>query len=164
MQLSRPDALKGVSHKQRYLSRVTERYALPAQQLKRGMIVEASYKPEGGDVKKYVLLILDPNYKNYVHALSLDHVKPEVLDKMARRFGVIPVNKKISTFKQINVPKLYFNKTPQQFYSLIREDLDSPAMYNHSYRTFILPKLSGVFVLSYTFSEDIEKKFKEAEW
>lgn len=153
-----------ITHRPAYLGRITHRYSIPPSNLKRGMLVEAVYKKTDDSLGKYILLILDENYLNYVHALSVEHFKPAILDEMARKYGVIPVNKKLNTFRQINIPKLYINKTPQVFYEVIKKQLQSPTIYNKSYRTFKLGRFSSINVLDYKFADDIEKVFNELEW
>ena len=72
--------------------------------LQKGMIVDARYRAldeEGkpSNIKKYMLLILNPGYKGKtdtkrkVHALTLNNFTPMILNKLAEKVGLVYIPK-----------------------------------------------------------------------
>ena len=143
-----------ISHLNEHTTRVQNRILIPRTRLEKGMIIEARYTPESGEYRRYVLLILNPLFRNEIHALSLDNFSFIIFDKLAQQEGIryIPKFKK---FKGVNVPKLDIDLSSQRFYiSKLKPRMKN--IYKRSYRTFKFNKFGVMNLVDYKFSNETE--------
>ena len=128
---------------------------IPKYDLQKGMIIQNRYKSRDGKTRDYMFLVLNPLYRMdmKVHVLSLNEMTKIQFNNMARRTGIRIIPKYANT-RAIQLPKLTMNESSRRFYSRIL----APKMdlwYNNSYRTLTLGNLGAIFLIQYSFDQDI---------
>ena len=149
------------SHLNEHTTRVQERVIIPKTKLEKGMLVECRYKPQEGESKRYIILVLNPVWKGEVHALSLDNFSFIIFDRLAREEGIryIPKFQKI---RGIDIPKLDINLSSRRFYSSkLKQRMKN--VYNRAYRTFKLNQFGVLNLIDYKFSNDTEMLLEGTE-
>tara|TARA_R100001377_G_scaffold82636_1_gene63233 strand:- start:52 stop:501 length:450 start_codon:yes stop_codon:yes gene_type:complete len=143
------------SHLNEHTTRINKRVIVPVSRLQKGMVVESRYKPQDSEAKRYMLLILQPKYNNFVHALNLDVFSYRAFDELALEQGLryIP---SFAKYRGINMPKLILETSSRRFYfSNLKSKLKND--FNRAYRTMNYNKFSTISLVDYKFSIDTQK-------
>ena len=144
-----------------HTARIESRLIIPVGRLEKGMIIEARYNPEDHDARRYMLLVLQPNWRGMVHAITLNNCSYFHFDNLAREQGtrIIP---RFKRYREIIIPKLIINESSKRFYSgVLKPRLKSE--FGRGYRTFFVKKFGVVSLVNYKFStsvEDIEEGYE----
>lgn len=128
--------------------------------LEKGMIVKMRYRADSHKkiLKEYIILILNRNWKQKIHALSLEHIPEKTFIKMGEEFGIVYA-KNIIKYKKINIPKLLMELSSHRVYHRKLKPYIKTE-YNSSYRTFTLKNVISLQLVDYDFGIDITKTYK----
>jgi hypothetical protein len=150
------EKIKGKYYNQ-YIRCIKRRFNIPKGNLESGMLVELRYytrnkttkKPN--PVRKYLVLILHPNYKKYIHCLRLDNVKPLFFKRLYEKTGIVTCDYN-SKCERLNVKQLLLEqKDAKKFY--IKELRPKMKLqFGKSYRTFKYSQLriSSLYFFDFT--------------
>lgn len=133
---------------------VYKSFIIPKPTIIKGMILDIKYqKKSKGILDNYMILVLD-EHQDKIHALSLDHISPAILNDLVRKIGLVSaVGSKVSK-------KLKMNISSERLYNtMLKEQMNNT--YNKSYRVFNLSEIKTVKVVDYEFEPDILKAFAE---
>ena len=138
--------------------RVRSKIQTTKDKFEKGMIVSCRYTPkETGVAKEYMMLILNPNFQQKVHALSLDEFGYVILNQLAEQIGLAYI-KKLQKVRKVDFPKLQMAESSKRFYfGKLKKDISKK--WGDSYRTFNLDSIGSSFVTDYKFNTAVEKKF-----
>lgn len=137
-----------------HTTRIQKRVIVPISRLQKGMVVEARYKPQESEAKRYMLLILQPKYNDFIHALNLDAFSYRAFNELALGQGLkyIP---SFAKYRGINMPKLILETSSRRFYfSNLKPKLKSE--FNRAYRTMSYNQFSIISLVDYKFSIDTQ--------
>jgi hypothetical protein len=127
---------------------------VPKSGLQKGMVIQTRYKNLEGGTSDYMFLILQPLYLAKVHVLSLNEFTVVRFNDLAKETGlrIIPKFRK----RGLDIPKLIMNESAQRFYhgKLMRGG-DMERLYNNSYRTLFVNKISLCQLIDYDFDDSI---------
>ena len=110
-------------------TRIRKRYNYSKGALEKGMVCEMTYKrrkkkgdPKRLEVKRYIIVVLNPLYKGYLHAMSLEHVSAGQLNGLAEEWGLKSIGKGPAFATEgiltgLRVPKLTMEESSGRFYS-----------------------------------------------
>lgn len=145
-----------------HLSNIENRVPISPYYLEKGMVAEIYYmKTSGGkkELKKYVILVLQPLFQQKMHALKLDNVAPTILNKFVNNHG-LAISKRMAKVKKIEMPKMIMDSSSQQFYnSAVKSLLGSS--WKDTYRTFTFKQIMTATALNYNFNNiPIEPELK----
>lgn len=142
------------SHLNEHTLRIRKRLVIPKAKLSRGMIVEARYRPQEGEAKRYMLLILNPRFYNQVHALTLDNFGFQIFDRFAANQGLTYIPE-YQEYKGLDIAEVSITGSPKTFYrKSLRTGLDS--FFNRAYRTMDIKSFGSINVVDYKFNKDTE--------
>jgi len=123
--------------------------------LEAGKIVRFNYKGEYATVKRPLVLILHPRYKNKMHAISLDNISDVVLkqlkdivtsslkDKIEKLIGLrLPLLK-----AEINDPQRFYDSKIKLFISTFFPKGVTP------YRTYLVKNITNLRLIDYKFKD-----------
>ena len=125
-----------------------------------GMIIRFKYTKEHPrkKTKEYIVLVLNPKYKDHLHALSLEVLTPHDFDNFANKTKII-ITKTISNAKKLDIPEIDLaNIHPHSFY--LQEIRNKSGLYI-GYRTFKISGLKNIKILDYNFKREA---YKETAW
>jgi len=124
--------------------------------LEKGMIVKLRYRAESHKkiLKEYILVILNPNWKHKIHALSLEHVPEKTFMDLAENTGIVYA-KNVINYKKLNIPKLLIELSSNRFYHR-KLKLNISNKYNDSYRTFNIERITDMRLIDYDFGLDVK--------
>ena len=163
-------------------TRIKQRYNYSKSSLEQGMIVEMTYKrrvkkgdPTRLETKKYMVVVLNPDYKGYLHAISLENVSSVQLNNLGNDWGLDNVSKGSAIITKgiltgLKIPKIQMVGSSGRFYSAEFAKTKPPII--DSYRTFDVKNVGSVVVVDYEwdkpvfnqqFSEQIEAKKLEMQ-
>ena len=120
--------------------------------IERGQMIKFRYKTKDGDLKRYMVFVLQPKWprvadsKAKLHGLSLDNLSLTASLEMARlNDEVVSTASKV---KKLDLAKIQINENSKAFYtSEIKSDPD----LREAYRTFDLLKLKSIEVVNYNY-------------
>ena len=110
---------------------------LAVNQLQKGMVIKSTYKKkrrkgQPAESKTYMMLILNPKYEGFVHALSMGEFNSKELNKLAEKYGLTYL-KVPPKFKALNFPKIVMTESSQRFYaSAIKKLIGNQEKRNYS--------------------------------
>jgi len=138
--------------------RVRNKIQITSNKFEKGMIISCRYTPKETKVtKEYMMLILNPNFKDKVHALSLDEFGYVHLNQLANQIGLAYI-KKLQKIRKVDFPKLQMAESSKRFYySKLKKDISKK--WGDSYRTFNKVSIGTAFVTDYKFNDAVENKF-----
>jgi len=141
-----------------HILNINDKIQFSIPNLEKGMVINCMYKPEYAVTpKKYMLLILNPRYKNKIHALSLDEFNVNNFNRLAENTGLVYIPK-IRRFRKLRIPKLIMEVSSRRFYyGKLKKELKNH--YNGGYRTFLINKMTTITLIDYKFNDHIERKF-----
>ena len=125
-----------------------------------GMIIQFKYTKEHPrkKTKEYIVVVLNPKYKDYLHALSLEVLAPNAFDRFVKKTKII-ITKTISNARKLDIPEIDLaNIHPHSFY--LQEIRNRSELYV-GYRTFKVSKLRNIKILDYNFKREA---YKETAW
>ena len=116
---------------------------ISVNQLQKGMIIKATYKRkarkgEPAKSKTYMMLILNPEYEGFVHALSMEEFSNKELNELAKKYMVMWV-KTPPGFLKLEIPKIRMIDSSQRIYVGTIKKLIGNKL-GESYRTFLIKK------------------------
>ena len=109
-------------------TRIKQRYNYSKSSLEQGMIVEMTYKrrvkkgdPTRLETKKYMVVVLNPVYKGYLHAISLENVSSVQLNNLGNDWGLDNVSKGSAIITKgiltgLKIPKIQMVGSSGRFY------------------------------------------------
>jgi len=142
-----------VKHLNEHLRRANQKLAIAKGQLDKGMIVEMMYKPEKGNLKRYVLTVLNANFQGKLHAISMENVSHNAYTDFVDDVGIryIP---RFQKYRGVDVAKVIMDVSSRRFYvGKLKNNLQD------SYRTFNVSKINSVRLIDYDFDEKLIKKY-----
>jgi len=143
-----------------HLARLSDAQSISKAYLERGMVVKLQYKKVNGEVNDYLVLVLEPNIKDYFHCLDLNYLKPQIFEGLSKEFP--EVISESARIKKLGLAKLEFNKTSKGIYTAkIRN-----RVLQEGYRTFIWKNINSAVVYNYKYKpvDMVEpKNVREAE-
>ena len=146
-------------------TRIRKSYKYSKGAIEKGMICEMSYqrrvvKGESKlELKKYIIVILNPNFKGYLHAMSLEEVSSSQLNSLATTWGLQSIGKGHAiavdgVLTGLRIPKLTMNEGSGRFYSSQFSKLKGTMV--DSYRTFNIKQVGGqLTVIDYEWDKQI---------
>ena len=142
-----------MKHLNEHLRRANQKLAIAKGQLDKGMIVEMMYKPEKGNLKRYVLTVLNANFQGKLHAISMENVSHNAYTDFVDGVGIryIP---RFQKYRGVDVAKVIMDVSSRRFYvGKLKNNLQD------SYRTFNVSKINSVRLIDYDFDEKLIKKY-----
>lgn len=142
-----------MKHLNEHLRRANQKLAIAKGQLDKGMIVEMMYKPEKGNLKRYVLTVLNANFQGKLHAISMENVSHNAYTDFVDDVGIryIP---RFQKYRGVDVAKVIMDVSSRRFYvGKLKNNLQD------SYRTFNVSKINSVRLIDYDFDEKLIKKY-----
>lgn len=142
-----------MKHLNEHLRRANQKLAIAKGQLEKGMIVELMYKPEKGNLKRYVLTVLNANFQGKMHAISMENVSHNAYTDFVDGVGIryIPRFKK---YRGIDVSKVIMDVSSNRFYvGKLKNNLQD------SYRTFNVKKINSIRLIDYRFDDKLIEKY-----
>ena len=132
---------------------------IAVNQLQKGMVIKSTYKKkrkkgQPAESKTYMILILNPKYEGFVHALSMEEFNSKELNKLAEKYGLTYL-KVPPKFKALNFPKIVMTESSQRFYASAIKKLIGNQL-GKSYRTFLIPSFGPLSVVDYEFDKRIQ--------
>lgn len=134
-----PEKLQ-VKYTNQYLKQVKRRMYVSKGKLESGMLCEFRYttvneKNQKNPPKKYIVLILHPNWHKYLHCLRIDYVKPMYLRRLIKEVGLID-STVIPKAQRLNTKQLLLEQTQSRKFYLKKLKPFMQQKWNMSYRTF----------------------------
>lgn len=123
--------------------------------LEAGMIVRFNYKGEYAHVKRPLVLVLNPRWKNKLHAVSLDFISDAVLLKL-RKIVQETIKQKIKQLTRLRLPLLkpdikepltFYNRQLRPFIRTYFEANETP------YRQYIVQNITNLRLIDYRFRD-----------
>ena len=154
-------------------TRIRKRYNYSKSALEKGMICEMTYKrlkvkgrPEKGvESKKYMVVVLNADFRGYLHAMSLEEVSAGQLNGFADKWGLVSIGKGSAiapdgVLTGLRVPKIEMKESSGRFYSSKFAKLGGTAV--DSYRTYNIKQIGNISVCDYEWDNAIfDKQFAE---
>ena len=147
-------------------TRIRKRYNYSKGALEKGMICEMTYKRRvnKGDskrleTKKYIVVILNPNFRGSLHAMSLEDVSSTQLNSLASDWGLKSIGKgpafaTLGILTGLRIPKLTMDESSSRFYS--SKFSKERGTIIDSYRTFTVKNIGGsLSVIDYEWDKGI---------
>ena len=132
------------------------RHIITKTQLEKGMVVYLRYKTLKGEGKQYVATVLNPNYQNKVHIISMNEITVPNFREFAKGFGVRLIPKFQKT-RALDLPKINMAISSRRIYEgKVKKELANKL--NNSYRTLILSSVSSLQLLDYDFGPELNKQ------
>tara|TARA_Y100000310_G_C20545424_1_gene745343 strand:+ start:196 stop:609 length:414 start_codon:yes stop_codon:yes gene_type:complete len=122
-------------------------FQIPVRALQKGMIISFRYTNKKGEAKGDMMLVLNPEYKSKVHALSLSSFSSRKLNELADKVGLTFIPK--YSIKGIDLEKLKMDISSNRFYGAFLGDVKKE--YNDAYRTYFINKMTTTFIVDYKF-------------
>jgi len=149
-----PENLK-TKYTNQYLRAVKRRFSIGKMKLEAGMVVEIRYvvKGENKKVHKYMVLILNPNYKKYLHCLRISEIKPVWFKRLVEQVGLESCEA-LPQCDRLNVQQLALDEKNSRrfYYKHLKKDMHRK--YNDSYRTLIINnQMRAVSLYQFDFSK-----------
>ena len=144
-----------MKHLNEHLRRANQKLAIAKGQLNKGMVIEIMYKPDKGNLKRYVLTVLNPSFQGKMHAISMENVSYGDYASFVESTGIkyIP---KFQKYRGVDIPKVTMDISSNRFYySRVK---GAPSL-DTSYRMFNINKINSVRLIDYNFDEHLMKKF-----
>lgn len=132
---------------------------IAVNQLQKGMVIKSTYKKkrrkgQPAESKSYMMLILNPKYEGFVHALSMEEFNSKELNRLAKKYGLVYL-KVPPKFKALNFPKIVMKESSQKFYASAIKKLIGHQL-GKSYRTFLISSFGPLSVIDYEFDKKIQ--------
>ncbi len=147
-------------------TRIRKRYNYSKSALEKGMICEMTYKrrlkkgdPTRLETKKYIIVVLNSNFRGALHAMSLEHISSGQLNDLASDWGLKSIGKgpafaAVGILTGLRVPKLTMEESSGRFYSSTFTKEKGTII--DSYRTFIVKNIGGsLSVIDYEWDKGI---------
>ena len=141
-----------------HLKQGMTRHIISPNQLEKGMVVYFRYKKLDGSPRQYVATVLNGNWQNKLHVISMNEIQLPAYREFAAGFGVryIPA---FQTVRGVDIPKINMSISSKRIYEgKVKPELASKL--NNSYRTLILKNISGLQLLDYDFGTELNKQLK----
>tara|TARA_R100000005_G_C4983671_1_gene192615 strand:- start:230 stop:898 length:669 start_codon:yes stop_codon:yes gene_type:complete len=126
-----------------------------------GLVVEAKYTTKGRGkepptTRLYYFLILNPFFKGYCHAISLEHMPVQIFEKIAMKSGI--VKSPIGEVRKLPSNKIALDASSKGFYM---SDVKAKAKtaFNDSYRKLLPEGFGQTQLVNYEFSKAVTDKW-----
>jgi len=146
-----------VKHLTEHLRKANQKITIPKTQLQKGMVIEMMYKPESGNLKRYMLTVLNPNFEGKIHAISMENVSNAAYNNFVDGVGIryIP---RFQKYRGVDIPKVVMDVSSRRFYiGKVKSEMRSTL--ENSYRTFSIKKTNSIRLIDYDFDEKLIKKY-----
>ena len=153
-----------MSNLTQHRTRIRKRYNYSKGSLEKGMIVEMTYKrrKKKGDAssletKKYMVMVLNSNFRGFMHGISLENISSTKLNDIASDWGLVNVGRGSAFVTQgiltgLRIPKIQMVESSGRFYS--SRFKKSRSLYD-SYRTYDIANIGSVAVVDYEWDKPI---------
>jgi hypothetical protein len=123
-----------------------DRYVIRLNQIEPGQIIDTYYKAKDGGNKRYMMVVIDPDYNGLLHAIKLNDVPKSQFIKIVEKFGITYDKLKRPI---VNVAEVDLADVKKQFYDVTR----GLSRTRDAYRTFIPKGLNRTYVVDYFFGK-----------
>lgn len=134
------------------------RHIVRPNQLEKGMVVYFRYKTVSREGRQYVATVLNPNFKNKLHVISMNEINLQDYRNFAKGFGI----KYIPRFQKargIDLPKINMTMSSRRIYEgRVKPELST--VLNNSYRTLIIKEITGLQLLDYDFGTELNRQLE----
>ena len=134
------------------------RHIVRPNQLEKGMVVYFRYKTVSREGRQYVATVLNPNFKNKLHVISMNEINLQDYRNFAKGFGI----KYIPRFQKargIDLPKINMSMSSKRIYEgRVKPELST--VLNNSYRTLIIKEITGLQLLDYDFGRELNQQLE----
>ena len=130
-----------------HLTRTTDPEIVTKTKLERGMVVKMRYKKEDG-VKNYLILVLQPNWQDKLHGLSLNTITPQKAIQIAKNYKEVLAES--TRVRKLDLAKISIDKSSKQFYT---SEIKQDSKLRDGYRTFTLDKVQSLIVVNYNWGK-----------
>lgn len=125
-----------------------------------GQIIRFNYKGEYARVKRPLVLVLNPRWRNMLHGVSLDTISEATLMKL-RKIVQVTAQQRVQQLIRLRLPILKADiKDPQRFYEtrlrpFIRTNFGGVrgARDGSPYRTYLRKNITNLRVIDYRFKD-----------
>ena len=130
-----------------HLTRTSDPKTVTKNKLERGMVVKMRYKKADG-VKNYVVLILQPDWEDKLHGLSLNNISQQKTLEIAKNYQEVLAES--TRVRKLDLTKVSIDKSSKQFYT---SEIKNDKNLKVGYRTFNLDKIQGLTVVNYNWGK-----------
>ncbi len=153
-----------MSNLTQHRTRIRKRYNYSKGSLEKGMIVEMTYKrrkkkgdPSSLETKKYMVMVLNSDFRGYLHGISLENISSTKLNDIASDWGLANVGRGSAVVTKgiltgLRIPKIQMVESSGRFYS--SKFSKSKSLYN-SYRTFNVKNIGSAAVVDYEWDKPV---------
>lgn len=153
-----------MSNLTQHRTRINKRYNYSKGSLEKGMIVEMTYKrrkkkgdPSSLETKKYMIMVLNGNYKGYLHGISLENISSTKLNDIASDWGLASIGRGSAVATEgiltgLRIPKIQMVESSGRFYS--SKFSKAKSLFN-SYRTFNIKNIGSAAVVDYEWDKPV---------
>jgi len=151
-----PEKLKS-KYTSQYLRAVKRRIYASKGRMEAGMMCEFRYstvdnKNRKKPPKKYIILILHPNWRKYVHCLRIDYVKPMYMRRLVKELG-LETSYSVPKATRLNVKQLKLDEGKSKRFYLKELKPFMLQKWNMSYRTFRWDRLLSCNLYDFDFEK-----------
>ena len=160
-----------MSNLTQHRTRIKRRYNYSKGSLEKGMIVEMTYKrrktkgdPSSLETKKYMVMVLNGDFRGFLHGISLENISSTKLNDIASDWGLTNVGRGSAVVTEgiltgLRIPKIQMVESSGRFYS--SKFSKAKSLFN-SYRTFNLKNIGNTSVVDYEWDKPVfMKSFEE---
>tara|TARA_R100000234_G_C4964393_1_gene163239 strand:+ start:198 stop:638 length:441 start_codon:yes stop_codon:yes gene_type:complete len=134
------------------------RHIVRPNQLEKGMVVYFRYKTVSGEGRQYVATVLNPNFKNKLHVISMNEINLQDYRNFAKGFGIRYIPRFQKT-RGIDLPKINMAVSSKRIYEgKVKPELST--VLNNSYRTLIIKEITGLQLLDYDFGRELNQQLE----
>ena len=131
--------------KNQHRSKMTDPTRLQKSNLERGMVAKIDYTKTNGEKGDYLVFVLQPRFKEYLHCIDLDKVSPIIFSKLAADYPEIMAES--TRVRKLDLTKLRIDEASKAFYmGEIRKK-----KLQEGYRTLIYTNVSQIVVYNYNY-------------
>ena len=153
-----------MSNLTQHRTRIKKRYNYSKGSLEKGMIVEMTYKrrkkkgdPSSLETKKYMIMVLNGDFRGYLHGISLENISSTKLNDIASDWGLANIGRGSAVATEgiltgLRIPKIQMVESSGRFYS--SKFTKSKSLFN-SYRTFNLKNIGSAAVVDYEWDKPV---------
>jgi hypothetical protein len=130
-----------------HLTKTADPERITNTKLERGMVVKLRYKKKTG-IKNYLILVLQPNWENKLHALSFNNIAPRKVLIIAKNHQEIIAES--TRVRKLELAKVRITKPSKAFYT---DEIKNDTKLKDGYRTFNLDKIQSLTAVNYNWGK-----------
>jgi len=137
---------------------IRKRSRITPAEFEHGMIVEANYNTKTGEARKYMLVVLSPDWpinSGMCHVIKMNDIPRHVFLRLITELGIVCVNNK----RMVKIPMVDITETnTQRFYLDTIKSSRFPDV-KKAYRTLLTDSFKNSSVIEYKFGKELENKY-----